>query len=167
MYSAKTSQGIPRPLGMEIETTFAPDSKIHPANQSSKSEIKIPTPWHSKKGKVRLKTTVITRTDHATDNKRTIHQHAKPCMSKPARKSHMIKVTCKHSYWSFLILLFFLDPWFPSFPFSWFSFLDPNLECSEKTLSDLEWERERERENNERAPKLNWQKVMKSLSNDP
>jgi len=46
MYLAKTGQGIPRPLGMNLETTSALDSKIHATNQSSKTKINIPTPWH-------------------------------------------------------------------------------------------------------------------------
>jgi len=57
-----------------------------------KIKINIPTPWHPKKGKVRMKTNVITQQNHATYNKRTIHQHENPCFSKPARKSHMQKV---------------------------------------------------------------------------
>ena len=51
------------------------------------------TPWHLEKGKDRLKTTVITWQNHATDNKRTIHQHENPCMYKLARKSYMQKGT--------------------------------------------------------------------------
>jgi len=101
-------------------------------------------PWHLEKGKAKLKTTIITRQNHATENKRTIHQHVKPCMSKLARKSHMQNITCKYSHWSYFIPLFFLDPCFPSFPFACFSFLDPKLECSKETLSDQEWGRERE-----------------------
>jgi len=65
-----------------------PDSEIHLENQSPKTKINIPTPWQPEKGKVRLKTTVVTRKNHAINSKRTIHQHAKPCMSKPTRKSH-------------------------------------------------------------------------------
>jgi len=53
VYSAKTVQGIPRPLGMELETTFAPDFEIHPANQSSKTEINIPT-YHGIRKKARV-----------------------------------------------------------------------------------------------------------------
>jgi len=50
VYPAKTGQGIPRPLGMELETTSAPNPEIHPANQRLKTKINIPTPWHPEKG---------------------------------------------------------------------------------------------------------------------
>jgi len=97
MYLSKIDQGIPRPLGMKLETTSTSDSKIHLENQSSKTKINISTSWHLGKGKDMLKTTVITLQNHATDNKRVIHKHAKSCMSKPARKSHREKVTCEYS----------------------------------------------------------------------
>ena len=106
MYSTKKGQATPRPLGMKLETTSALDSKSIRQTKSQNRDKHPNIPWHLEKGKARLKTIVITRKNHATDMKRTIHQHANPCMSKPARKSHMHYVTCKYSCWSYLILLF-------------------------------------------------------------
>jgi len=97
MCPAKTGQGIPRPLGMKLETTFAPDFEIHPKTKAQNQDKHPNIPWHPKKGKAKMKTIVITQQNHATDNKRNIHQHANPCMFKPARKSHMQKVTYKYS----------------------------------------------------------------------
>jgi len=90
-------QGIPWPFGMNLETTSARSSEIHPKKPKIQTEKNIPTPWHPEKGEARPKTIVITRKSHATDNKRTIHQQAKPCMSKPTRKSNMQYATCKYS----------------------------------------------------------------------
>jgi len=53
MYTAKTSQRIPRPLGMKLETTFAPDFEIHSKNQIAKTEINITT-YHGIREKERL-----------------------------------------------------------------------------------------------------------------
>ena len=122
-----------------------------------KTKINILTPCYLEKGKDRLKTTVITQQNHATNGKRTIHQHTKPCMFKPTRKSHMQKVTCKYSYWSFLILLSFL------------SLCLLFLSCSKARVlhENSKWPGVIKRENNEIDTNLNWQKVSKILPTDP
>lgn len=130
------------------EWTFRPPStRILKSIWKTKSQNldKHPNiPQHLEKGKARLKTTALMQKNHATYNKRTIHEHTRTCMSKIARKSHMETITYKYSCWRCMIMLLFLGPFIPFLSFSFFSFLNPKLECSKKTLSDQYWGRERE-----------------------
>jgi len=73
-------------------------------------------------------------------------------MSNLARKIHMKVDTYNEACCSCLILPF---PAWSFLPLAFFSFLAPMPKCSKKNMCP----RVRERENNERAPKLNWQKV--------
>lgn len=147
MYPAKTSQGIPRPLDIFLRPPLPQILKPSGNSKAQNQESNPITPCLFGKRKGKAESTIINWQNHATDIKRTIYQHAKPCMSKPIRKSHMKYVTCKYSCWSCLILL--LLAWsllsfaFLILPLLVFSFLSPKLESSKKPLSVQEWERER------------------------
>jgi len=50
MYPAKIGQWIPRPLGMNLETTFAPNSKIHMVVPKFQNQNELPNiQWHPEK----------------------------------------------------------------------------------------------------------------------
>lgn len=68
-------------LGLSEWTLRPPPPRILKSNWKTKAQNRDKHPniwWHPAKGKARMKTTIITRENHATDHKRTIHQHANP-----------------------------------------------------------------------------------------
>lgn len=83
-YPTFTNLGITRTLGIFL---ILPHLVLRPFSNPTEASKRNPiTPWLSRNGKIRLKTTITPRTTHENDSERTKHTHAYTMHAKTSKK---------------------------------------------------------------------------------